>query len=212
MNAVCKNRSNLKRALFTLALLAALPLALAQRAESQSNSAPAGMSFSHDARGLEKQYEPLLKAYSKGDDEAIDKEFSVFLIPDEDKWFSSYFDAADVNQLKQTYQTKADAYKRSFVNITTKVLHTSSRFHAHCTPPDPNHQTKVQPRPDAPKPTRDVPVEQFHIEFRSDDGKKFSQRANFVYVDGAFRYLGNGAYPFWSMPERPKKTPPEAEN
>jgi hypothetical protein len=212
MSLICKSRSILKLAIFTLSLFAPLTLALAQQAESKPNAAPARTSFSHDAHGLEQQYEPLLKAYSKRDDEAIDREFSVFLIPDEDKWFAGYFDAAYVDQLKQTYQTEANDYKRGFVNITTKVLHTSSRFHAHCTPPDPNHQTKLQPRPDAPKPTRDVAVEQFHIEFTSDEGKKFSERANFVYVDGAFRYLGKGAYPFWSMPEGPKKNAPEVEN
>lgn len=212
MNVLRKSRSNLKLAITTLSLVLALPLALTPRAESQPNGAPTGTSFSHDARGLEKQYDPLLKAYSKGEEEAIDREFSAFLIPDEDKWFASYFEAADVDQLKQTYHTKANAHKRGFLTITTKVLHTTSRFHAHCTPPDPNHQSNVQPRPDALKPTRDVPVEQFHIEFRSDDGKKLSELSNFVYVDGAFRYLGGGALPFWAQPDRPKKNAAEAEN
>jgi hypothetical protein len=198
-------------ALTTLAALAALPLLLTPPAKSQPPAAPA-TSFSHDAHGLEKQYDPLLKAYSKGEEDAIDKEFAVFLIPDEDKWFASYFDAADIDQLKLTYHTKANVHKRGFLTITTKVLHTTSRFHAHCTPPDPGHQTKIEPRPDAPKPTRIVPVEQLHIEFRSEDGKKFSDLENFVYVDGAFRYLGNGAFPFWSQPDRPKKNAPEAEN
>jgi hypothetical protein len=212
MKAIRKSRSNLKLCIAAMSLLAVLPVALTQRAESRPNAGRKETSFSHDAHGLEKQYDPLLKAYSTGDKKAVDKEFSVFLIPDEDKWFASYFDAADVEQLKQNYHAKANAHKSGFVTITTKVLHTTSRFRAHCTPPDPNHQTNLQPRADAPKPTRDVPVEQFNIEFKSDDGKKFSELGNFVYVDGAFRYLGNGTFPFWSQPDRPKLNKPEANN
>jgi len=45
-------------------------------------------------------------------------------------------------------------------------------------------------------------VEQFNIEFQEKDlAKRFSFLGNFVYVDGAFRYVGKGALPFWSMPD-----------
>jgi hypothetical protein len=34
---------------------------------------------------------------------------------------------------------------------------------------------------------------------------------NYVYVDGSFRYIGTGAYPFWSAPdESPTKPMPDA--
>jgi hypothetical protein len=209
MKVFCKNRPNLRLAIAPVALFTAL--AQARRAESQSNAPQTGACFRQDARGLEKQYEPLLAAYSKGDDYAIEKEFSVFLIPDKDKWFASYFEA-DVNQLKQIDRAKAEVHKKGFINTTSNYVHTSARFIAHCTLPDPNDHSKVEAKPDAPQPTRDVPVEQFRIEFSSHDGQKFSELANFVYVNGAFRYLRNGASPFWSRPERPKKNASEAEN
>lgn len=212
MIKVRTSRSRTTIVLIALASLVSFRLIFIQSAKSQSHAVPAGTSFSHDAHGLEKQYDPLLKAYSKGKDDSIDKEFSVFVIPDADKWFADYFAPNDVEQLSRNYQAEATASKKGFLNITKKILHTSSRFHAHCPPPDSDYQVTFKPRADAPKPTREVPIEQFQIYFISDNGKKLSELVNFVYLDGAFRYLGNGAYPFWSMPEIPKKNAPEGKN
>jgi hypothetical protein len=40
---------------------------------------------------------------------------------------------------------------------------------------------------------------------------RFSLVVNYVYVDGAFRYVGKGAYPFWSAPDEPStKSMPDA--
>jgi hypothetical protein len=39
------------------------------------------------------------------------------------------------------------------------------------------------------------------IEIASDSGKRFSILTNYAYVDGAFRCVGKGGYPFWSMPD-----------
>jgi hypothetical protein len=81
----------------------------------------------------------------------------------------------------------------------------AKRFHAHCTPADKTPRTDLQPRADAAKPTREVPVEAFEIEFVSEDGRRFSELANFVFSNGAYRYVGKGAYPFWSMPDATRK-------
>jgi hypothetical protein len=67
----------------------------------------------------------------------------------------------------------------------------------------------MQPRRDAIAPRSSIPVEQFVCEFDPTPKLKygrFSMFVNYVYVDGAFRYVGTGAYPFWSMTDAsPKK-------
>jgi hypothetical protein len=51
-------------------------------------------------------------------------------------------------------------------------------------------------------PLKPVPVEQFTVEMVDEkSGKKFSSLGNFVFVDGAYRFVGNGAFPLWSMPD-----------
>ena len=183
----------------SLGLLSVLGVALAMPKTGQ----PSPPNYSHNAKGLQEQYDPLLKAYSEGKQEEIDKEFSIFLLPDEDKWFGEYFSATDIEKLKEDYHQNAHLHKQGFITIATKVLHTTSKFHAHCSLTHSNGKAKFQPRADAIQSTRDVPIEQFAVEFKSDDGKKFSDLENFVYIDGAFRYLGNGAYPFWAQPPYP---------
>jgi hypothetical protein len=50
-------------------------------------------------------------------------------------------------------------------------------------------------------PISEVSVEQFDVKVTSEQGRSMSTLENYVYVEGAVRYLGKGAYPFWSMPD-----------
>lgn len=159
-----------------------------------------GGAYSHDTQGLEKQYAPFLKALAKRDPASMDAAYKVFLIPEPDKWFAAYFKKENVEQLGWDEEAENESEKKSMVTITNLVGR-GVGFHAHCTRPPAGAQTKLAPRADAFLPLQPVPVEQFHIDFIGDNGKRFSILANFVYVDGAFRFLGKGAYPFWSMPD-----------
>jgi hypothetical protein len=180
-----------------------LSLAAAPRKPPTGGGADA-KSYSHDAHGLEKQFDPLMKAYAKGDRSAIDKEYGVFVLPAANKWLAEYFSASDVEQLGWDYESESDGFKNTLPGMM-KILAPHEKFRAHCSPPDPNHKSNLQPSADARVPTKDVPVEQFQVQFAADNGRTFSILANFVYVDGAYRYLGKGAYPFWSMPDATKK-------
>jgi hypothetical protein len=82
-------------------------------------------------------------------------------------------------------------------------------FRVRCKLPHADPTTRISPRLDAIVPSVQIPVEQFVTEFdpvpKMKNGR-FSLVVNYVYVDGAFRYVGKGAYPFWSAPdEAPKK-------
>ena len=172
---------------------------LAHASPSLASPAQKG-TFSHDAKGLEKQYDPFLKALSKRDASSIDENYKVFFIPEPDKWFATYFKKEDVEQLGWDQEAENENEKKSLVTITNLVGR-GMRFHAHCKPPSGNPQSRLAPKAEAITPMQAVPVEQFEIEFVGDNGKKFSTLGNFVYVDGAFRFVGKGAYPFWSMPD-----------
>jgi hypothetical protein len=158
--------------------------------------------YSRDAHGLEQQFEPFLEEYARGNTESEDRAFAIFAIPEASNWFAGYFAPADVEQLGWDYEAEVDLYKKSLTNVM-RMVGGPKRFHAHCTPAD--RSASLQPRADAVKPIKELHVEQFAIEFVSEGGRKFSELANFVYADGAYRYVGKGAYPFWSMPDATRK-------
>jgi hypothetical protein len=171
-----------------------------------ANDGKTTKSFSRDAHGLQKQFEPLLKAYAKGDAATINKEYGVFILPNANHWFEDNFPASSAQQLGWDYDSEAEQFKHTLPGMM-KILQSGSKFNARCSPPDPTRKTKLQPNADAVQPTNEIPLEQFEVKFVADNGRSFSMLCNFVYVDGAYRFLGKGAYPFWSMPDATRKAP-----
>ena len=155
--------------------------------------------YSHDAKGLEQEYDGFFQAASSGDTQERDRQFAVFTLPDMSAWFGQYFAKEQVQQLGWDYEAEGAAYEKSLLSVMKKWP--QERFYAHCKALSNSPHTDLQPRADAVQPSRLVPLEQFAVEFVA-DGAKSSQIVNFVYVDGAFRYMGKGAYPFWSMPDK----------
>jgi len=156
--------------------------------------------YSHDARGLEQEFEPFLNASASDNEAATDKLFVVFTLPDASGWFAKYFEKERVEQLGWDYEAEVAAFKNSTTH-EAKIGPVGTRFKVHCSPYHGTSAAGFAPRADAFVPLQQVAVEQFEIEFSSSRGYRSSELANFTYVDGAYRYLGKGAYPFWSMPD-----------
>ena len=149
---------------------------------------------------MEKQFEPFLNASSKGDTAGQDRAFVIFRMPDDKAFFGEYFRAEDVEQLGWDSDAEVDG-EETTLKTMMRVIARGARFHARCKPPKEDPRTVVKERESKVQPVKPVPVEQFAIEFVADNGKRFSFLGNFVYVGGAYRYVGKGAFPFWSMPD-----------
>lgn len=166
------------------------------------SAAPA--TYAQDATGLEKQFEPLVKAWGKHDMKAIDEACKSLALPDPSGWFSNYFAKDQVQQLVWDDEAEVNNFKTvtpGMMNILAK----GQKFRVRISLPDLSSSTKVQPRADAVVPLTPVPIEQFTVAFVAEKGASMSMLLNFVYVDGAHRYVGRGAYPFWSMPDVSRK-------
>jgi hypothetical protein len=167
-------------------------------------TASPGETYSQDPKGLEKQLEPLVKAWNKHDDRAIDQAGKIFSFPDPVGWFGKYFSKDQAGLLA----TEDQAQVAAFATITPammSILAKGQKFRVQVSPADKSAPTKIEPRADAPVPAMPVPIEQFNIAMVAEKGMTMSILCNFVYVDGAYRYVGKGAYPFWSMPDTSKK-------
>jgi hypothetical protein len=161
---------------------------------------PGPETYKQNGQGLEKQFESFLKAYQKGDDKGMDESFGVFRFPKAQEWFGNYFSAEDAAKLVAVYDREVSDAESSLIEDMNKA-DPGSRFRARC-----------EARGDSPsgqdtaggyglRPMKPISVEQFRLEFRSGShDQKFSFIANFVYVDGAYRFVGGGGVPFWAKP------------
>jgi hypothetical protein len=197
-----KQRIELGRAMKTSVFLLGLILfALLGICDNDSKASSSSATYRQDGAGLEKQFEPFLKAYHKGDTEAQAEAFKVFQFPDPESWFGQYFRPEDVQQLVRDAETEAVGEGETLAGMMN-IIKLGARFRARCKPHANGETGTVKERQNSVHPVRAVPVEQFDIEFQVDDsGSRFSFLINSVYVDGAYRYVGKGELPFWLMPD-----------
>ncbi len=164
--------------------------------------------LSHDAKGLENQYQPFLDAFAAVKPAEFHAALAVFALPDPAGWFAKYFARDQVEQLFRQNESELNAFEQALLR-SMAVVPPGTRFRVRCKLPHPDPTMRISPRPDAILPSAAIEVEQFVTEFdpvpKMKNGR-FSLVVSYVYVDGAFRYVGKGAYPFWSAPdEAPKK-------
>jgi hypothetical protein len=203
---------------FALALVAFAILAVAPNYSARSSSLPdfsslpettdAPAAFSHDAKGLESQYQPFLDAFAAVKPVEFHAALAIFALPNPADWFSKYFATDKVELLVRDNESELNAYEQVLLRWMAAVP-PGTGFRVRCKLPHADPTTRISPRLDAIVPSTAVPVEQFVTEFdpvpKMKNGR-FSLVVNYVYVDGAFRYVGKGAYPFWAAPdEAPQK-------
>ena len=197
-----------------IALVAFATLTAAPNYSARSNSLPdfsslpENVAFSHDAKGLENQYQPFLDAFAATKPTEFHAALVIFALPNHSEWFAKHFLQDDAPQLDKDYQSELNAYEQALLRSMAAVP-PGTRFHVRCTIPHPDPVIHMQSRASASVPIVDIVVEHFVCEFSPAPKQKhgrFSMYVNYVYVDGSFRYIGTGAYPFWSAPEEsPKK-------
>jgi len=161
---------------------------------------PSGDTYKQNEQGLEKQFEAFLKAYQRGDDKGLDEGFAVFRLPKSKEWFENHFSAEDAAKLSSVYEREVSDAEASLIEDMNKA-DPGSRFRTRCEARGDGGAGQGSTGGYGFKPVKAISVEQFRLEFRSGShDQKFSFIANFVYVDGAYRFVGGGGVAFWSKP------------
>ncbi len=185
-------RSYLEKFFVVLALLT-LPLLRAA-------TAPNSDSYKQNEQGLEKQFEAFLKAYQRGDDKGMDVGFGLFRLPKAQEWFGEHFSAEDAAKLASLYDRELSDAEASLIEDMNKA-DPGSRFRVRCEARGDGGAGQGSAGGYGFKPVKPIAVEQFRLEFRSGShDQKFSFISNFVYVDGAYRFVGGGGVAFWAKP------------
>ena len=161
-------------------------------------AAPKEEAYKQNADGLEKEFEAFLKAYHKGDDAGMEQGFGIFRIPDAKAWFAEHFSPEEAERLSKAYAREVNDAMNALIEDMNRAG-AGNKFGVHC-------EARGDVAPGTGKaatvagvlPVKPVRVEQFVMEFQALGTRvKFLFIANFVYVDGAYRFVGGGGGPFW---------------
>ena len=191
-----KKDEELRTSLSMFCVLLLLPGLLLQPAVAWPNPE----TYKQNEDGLAKEFEAFLKAYQRGDDKGMDESFGVFRLPKAPEWFGNYFSAEDTAKLASLYDREMSDAEASLIEDMNKA-DPGSRFRARCEARGESAAGKPNSGEYGMRPMKAIVVEQFRLEFRSGShDQKFSFIANFVYVDGAYRFVGGGGVPFWAKP------------
>ena len=165
-----------------------------------SVAAPNAETYKQNEQGLEKQFEAFLKAYQRGDDKGMDEGFALFRVPKAKEWFEEHFSAEDAAKLSSLYEREVSDAEASLIEDMNKA-DPGSRFRVRCEARGDGGAGQGSTGGYGFKPVKPIAVEQFRLEFRSGShDQKFSFISNFVYVDGAYRFVGGGGVAFWAKP------------
>jgi hypothetical protein len=163
-------------------------------------SAVEAETYKQSAQGLEKEFDAFLKTYQRGDDKGMDEGFAVLRLPKSQEWFGEHFSAEDSAKLVGAYDREMSEAEASLIEDMNKA-DPGSRFRVRCEARGESASGQDE-KGYGFKPVKPIAVEQFRLEFRSGShDQKFSFIANFVYVDGAYRFVGGGGVAFWAKPE-----------
>jgi hypothetical protein len=183
-----------------------------QQSNSPSPSATFLPSFDHDEKGLQNQYRKIAAFTSQPGQ--VHEAFGIFALPDLANWFGERFAKDQAAQLAKDYVSDFSTYEALLMQRFSAVP-AGTVFRVRCKAPHPDPMIRMRPRRGAPEPLAPILVEQIVCEFNPEPKLKyghFSIFANYVYVEGAFRYVGTGAYPFWSSPDPTHKGNLREEN
>jgi hypothetical protein len=215
-------------------LLALLLLLLVLPALGQQNSRSL---VPNSPKGFDKQYRSVFKAYEKGDEKELLERFRTFAIPE--RWFADEFGPEEVPKLAGQYLYRFRDFETDTVQEFNRVI---CDYDGGCNQGQvktiaARRSTASTQAPPAPTSLLSLPpVQRFRIEHfslpdvnrclsvadmsceASSTGQMYdnSWASSFVYVDGAFRFVGCGTCPFWDrcaanhpFPESELNKPPE---
>lgn len=188
-------------------------------------------------KGFDKQYESVFKAYEKGDEKELLERFRPFAIPEH--WFTDEFGPEDGPKLSRQYLYRFRDFETDTVQEFNRV---TCDYDGGCNRGQiKTRAAKATELTQAPPASTSaislLPVQRFRIRYFSTEvgaeengnggygtclccnpGPCYDKSwvSSFIYVDGAFRFVGRATCPFWDrcaanhpFPESELNKPPE---
>jgi len=199
-----------------------------QTSAAQAPQEAAPLLYPQTAEGFDAQFAAVVAAYQAGDNATGRRLLEQFRLPHSVEWFAEYIGPEQSAAL----DTRYDKLFKRFVNRTDNTLNELARGKQRKLAM--NMKPATQDAPQSPTtsgaPVRDlsgiVPLKHpvwFNANFvvqltgKSDlilkgEFKSIMWQDTYAYQDGAFRFLGQGAYPFWVWVGHPDQKPETGPN
>lgn len=170
--------------------------------------------IANSPEGFARQYQPVFSSWSKSDQHKLQTLLQDFAIPNE--WFVKMFGTGQGEELAKQYSDQFNDFKshisQSFAMasqsgrglVVKRYGGRSAELFIETT-----KSMEEEPKPigkSSPDPLQPLPeIQRFSTQSRVrvppyGDQNITSWMDSFVYIDGRFRFLGRGAYPFWDDP------------
>jgi TonB family protein len=164
-----------------------LPASAATELNAPTSSAPPAPSFPDSTGGLTKMMKQMLALAEQKDNSALVSYYQALTLPDANTWFPSNFGDRQGTEFAQRYGSIAAQLNSFFVDTLASQGDLKSydvevrRFKEAC-------DSQANPLEYPTLAAREQPVPFYEVRFVKDTG--FRWLFPFVYVNGAFRYLG----------------------
>jgi hypothetical protein len=137
----------------------------------------------------------MLRAYQQGHTEEFHVLVNKLALPDKDAWIQQNFRNDQLKELTTKYDSRFEAFETRLQQDFEKASDLGTDIEV-----DERENTGrnayALPGPYAPK--AEVPLKSYHIVLKIPGAGKIEWMDSFVDVDGALRFIGQGAFPFWS--------------
>jgi len=186
---------------FVFAAIAFAGLTCVSAATSQlSEPSSPTILYPASADGFRQQFNAALQAYRDGKESDGNNLVERLSLPP--TWFEQAFSPEQAAQITQRYQVIFPAYANSTENTLKDFADmpgSELQLTEITSTPDPGKVSYLQPN--AYTLQRDVPLFRFRFAELLNRRETASWEYTYVYEDGAFRFIGGGAWPLWLWPQ-----------
>ena len=176
----------------------------------------AQISASNTPEGFQSQFHAVFEAFQRHNDADMQDRLQSFAIPS--PWFTDSFAPSQAAQFTRQYAEAFADFKRRTVSNFAGIDTLKRRVHIDAGTPVNIRTRRWTPAESTGTPhlsalrTPLPPVQKFEIDYLLDTpgqgARLTSWIESFIYVDGAFRFFGQGSKPFWMPAPTPKSTNP----
>jgi TonB family protein len=171
-------------------------------AQTSTHETPA---YAASEAGFREQFNAIVRARCSGDSATAQRLLDQFSLPDATAWFAHNFDPGDAAKLAERYNRLSSTHGVALQKTVADVCENpgSQILLSHKDAPAKAQMVLRGDQPSQVRPVLDLPLARYLFQIQQTGAPNVSWEETFVYEQGAFRFLGKGAWPFWTREERP---------